>query len=103
MLLGLVLATFAVSAGAADKQFKLDGGDTLSIKGGDDWVKGDVYEKAPFGTITIHGTDKAQWRMTLAPLPPHPTLTGDTGNLRIYVRNMARAMENDGAQVTDDH
>ena len=102
MFLGLVLASMAVSATAADKRFKMEGGDTLSIKGGDDWIMGDQIEGSPFGTLTIHGVDKAQWRLTFAPLPPHPTLTGDTGNLRIYVRNMARAMDNGGVQVNEE-
>jgi hypothetical protein len=99
IFLGFFLAVFAVSATAADKRFKMEGGDTLSIKGGEDWVVGEQIEDSPFGTITIHGADKALWRLTIAPLPPHPTLTGDPGNLRIYVRNMARAADNDGAQV----
>jgi len=103
MFLGLVLAAFAVSAGAADKRFKMEGGDTLSIKGGDDWVAGDTIPDSPFGTLTIHGHDKAQWRLMIAPLPPHPTLTGDVGNLRIYVRNMARALDNGGVQVNEEH
>ena len=103
MFLGFLLATFAVSASAADKRFKMEGGDTLSIKGGDDWVMGDQIADSPFGTLTIHGVDKTQWRLTFAPLPPHPTLTGDTGNLRIYVRNMARAMDNGGVQVNEEH
>jgi len=103
MFLGLVLAAFAVSAGAADKRFKMEGGDTLSIKGGDDWVAGDTIPDSPFGTLTIHGLDKAQWRLMIAPLPPHPTLTGDVGNLRIYVRNMARALDNGGVQVNEEH
>ena len=102
IFLGLWLAAFAVSASAADKRFKMEGGDTLVIKAGDDWVAGDQMADSPFGTFTIHGPDKTQWRLTLAPLPPHPTLTGDTGNLRIYVRNMARAMDNGGVQVDEE-
>jgi len=102
MFMGLLLAAFAGSAGAADKSFKMEGGDTLRIKGGEDWVVGDQIPESPFGTITLHGADKTKWRLTIAPLPPHPTLTGDTGNLRIYVRNMARAADNDGAQVNEE-
>ena len=102
ILLSLALATMAVSASAADKRFKMEGGNTLSIKGGDDWVMGDQIPDSPFGTLTIHGPDKTQWRLMLAPLPPHPTLTGDTGNLRIYVRNMARALDNGGVQVEEE-
>jgi len=38
----------------------------------------------------------------VAPLPPHPTLTGDIGNLRIYLRNMSRMMENGGLDVEQE-
>jgi hypothetical protein len=102
VFLGLLLVVFATAAAAADKRFKLEGGDTLSINAGADWVAGDLLQDSPFGTITIHGADKTLWRLTLAPLPPHPTLTGDTGNLRIYVRNMSRAMDNGGVQVNEE-
>ena len=102
VFLGLLLMVFATAATAADKRFKLEGGDTLSINAGADWVAGDLLQDSPFGTITIHGADKTLWRLTLAPLPPHPTLTGDTGNLRIYVRNMSRAMDNGGVQVNEE-
>jgi hypothetical protein len=102
IILGLLLAAFAVAATAADKRFKLEGGDTLSINGGADWVAGETPPDSPFGTLMIHGTDKTTWRLTLAPLPPHPTLTGDTGNLRIYVRNMSRGMDNGGVQVDEE-
>jgi len=99
MFCGLLLAGLATMATAADKRFKMEGGDTLSINGGADWVAGATPPGSPFGTIIIHGVDKSLWRLALAPLPPHPTLTGDTGNLRIYVRNMSRGMENGGVQV----
>ena len=94
MFMGLLLAAFAGSAGAADKSFKMEGGDTLRIKGGEDWVVGDQIPESPFGTITLHGADKTKWRLTIAPLPPHPTLTGDTGNLRIYVIGASRVWSN---------
>jgi hypothetical protein len=100
---GLFVAMLmAVAAPAADKRFPLEGGDTLVINAGADWVAGAVVPDSPFGTLTIQGPDKTVWQLTLAPLPPHPTLTGDAGNLRIYVRNMARAIENDGAQVEQE-
>ena len=100
--LGLMVACLATMASAADKRFKLEGGDTLSIKGGEDWIAGELLQDSPFGTLTIHGPDKTLWRLTLAPLPPHPTLTGDTGNLRIYVRNMARSLDYGGVQVDEE-
>jgi hypothetical protein len=102
IFLGILLAIASVTASADNKRFKLEGGDTLSINGGADWIAGELLQDSPFGTLTIHGPDKALWRLTLAPLPPHPTLTGDTGNLRIYVRNMARAMDNGGVQVDEE-
>jgi hypothetical protein len=95
----VLMTLFAATASAADKRFKMEGGDTLVINAGPDWVVGEVTPDSLFGTISLHGTDKALWRLTIAPLPPHPTLTGDTGNLRIYVRNMSRGMENGGVQV----
>jgi hypothetical protein len=99
---GLLLALLATMASSAEQRFPLEGGDTLTINAGADWVAGGVMPDSPFGTLTIHGADKTVWRMTLAPLPPHPTLTGDAGNLRIYVRNMSRAIENGGAQVDQE-
>jgi hypothetical protein len=102
MFFGLLLAGLATIASADARRFKLEGGDTLSINGGADWVVGDLLPESPFGTLTIHGADKTLWRLTLAPLPPHPTLTGDTGNLRIYVRNMSRGMDNGGVQVDEE-
>jgi len=98
-LMVVLLAIVASTASAADKRFKMEGGDTLVINAGADWVVGEVVPESLFGTLTLHGTDKTLWRLTIAPLPPHPTLTGDTGNLRIYVRNMSRGLENGGVQV----
>ena len=99
IVLGLLVACLATAASAADKRFKMEGGDTLVINAGADWVVGDVVPDSLFGTLTVHGTDKTLWRLTVSPLPPHPTLTGDTGNLRIYVRTMSRGLENGGVQV----
>ena len=101
-LMALLLAIVAPTAPAADKRFKMEGGDTLVINAGADWVVGEVVPESLFGTLTLHGSDKALWRLTIAPLPPHPTLTGDTGNLRIYVRNMSRGLENGGVQVEQE-
>ena len=99
MFCGLLMAMLATIASAADQRFKMEGGDTFVINAGPDWVVGDVVPESLFGTLTLHGTDKTLWRLTVSPLPPHPTLTGDTGNLRIYVRGMSRGLENSGAQV----
>ena len=99
LLMVLLLAIVAPTASAADKRFKMEGGDTLVINAGSDWVAGEVVPESLFGTLTLHGTDKTLWRLTISPLPPHPTLTGDTGNLRMYVRTMSRGLEDSGAQV----
>ena len=60
MVLPLVIA--AATASAADKRFKMEGGDTLVINAGPDWVVGEVVPDSLFGTLTLHGTDKALWR-----------------------------------------
>ena len=87
---------------AADKRIPADTGDTFVIKWHDGWVIGTAPPQSPAGSIVFHGADPKRWRVMVAPLPPHPTLTGDVGNLRIYVRNMARAMENAGVEVQLD-
>jgi hypothetical protein len=81
----------------------MENGQTLSLAAGADWVVSDPIDEQPFNMISLHGADRNLWRLTLAPLPPHPTLTGDAGNLRIYVRNMARGIENTGATVDAEH
>jgi hypothetical protein len=91
------------SAYAADLRVPMPGGQTLTIRAGADWVVGKNAADAPEGAVSLTGADAAKWRITIAPLPPHPTLTGDTGNLRIYVRNMARGLENGGANVEAEH
>jgi hypothetical protein len=95
----LLLVSLATIAGAADKRVTPNTGDTLTIKWGADWVVGTAPPEAPAGTFTVNGPDAASWRMTIAPLPANPTLTGDVGNLRIYVRMLARGLENGGAEV----
>ena len=101
--LTLAFALMASSAGAADKRVPMDTGNTFVINWGADWEVGSSLPKAPPGTVTIHGPDSKLWRLTFAPLPLHPTLTGDTGNLRIYVRTLARGLENGGAEVDSEH
>ncbi len=98
-----LISLLAAVALAADRKFPMENGQTMSLSAGADWVVGDTIEGQPFNMISLHGADKTLWRLTLAPLPPHPTLTGDAGNLRIYVRNMARGIENTGATVGVEH
>jgi hypothetical protein len=91
------------SAHAADLRVPMPGGQTLTIRADAGWVLAKNAGDAPEGAVSLTGADAAKWRITIAPLPPHPTLTGDTGNLRIYVRNMARGLENGGANVEEEH
>lgn len=95
------LALGVASALAADKPLQVNG-DTLLISWKDGWSIGATPPQPSLaGAVTIHSGDPKKWRAIIAPLPPNPTLTGDVGNLRIYVRNMARGMENGGVDV--DH
>lgn len=95
---------FTAAADAADRKVPTDEGETFNFRNwGADWVVGDPIKEAPPGTITVHGPDANLWRLTLAPLPPHPSLTGDVGNLRMYVRMMARGIEDTGATVNPEH
>ena len=84
---------------AADKRITVDTGDTFVIRWRDDWRIGTAPPQSPAGVVVFNGADPKKWRVMVSPLPPHPTLTGDVGNLRIYVRTMARAMENGGVEV----
>jgi hypothetical protein len=103
-LMSWMLALFLVTgvASAADKSITLDTGDVVTLDWGADWVVGANPPESPPGTLTIHGADATQWRIVVGPLPPHPTLTADAGNLRMYVRWMARGLENGGAQVDEE-
>jgi hypothetical protein len=103
ILFCLLLAMAGVGAQAADKSITLDTGDTFTISWGADWVVGVNPPNSPAGTLSITGSDAKLWRITVGPLPPHPTLTGDAGNLRMYVRMMARGMEDSGIEVNPEH
>lgn len=103
MLVGLVLGGAALAASAADKSVTLDTGDVFTINWGADWVVGTNPPNSPPGTITITGPDAKLWHIAVGPLPPHPTLTADPGNLRMYMRMFARGMENGGIQVEPEH
>jgi len=102
---GLV-AVLLLAAGAglaADKRITVDTGETFVVSWRDGWTVGSPPPEAPEGTLVFHGGDSKKWRVVVAPLPPHPTLTGDIGNLRIYLRTMARGMENSGISVEQEH
>ncbi len=100
-LLVLLMAALAGVAGAADKRIQLSTGETITLAWRAGWVVGRAPEDSPPGSVVFYGADPTKWRAMIAPLASHPTLTGDLGNLRIYVRNMARALENGGLDV--DH
>lgn len=100
-LLVLLLAAVAGVAHAADKRIALSTGPTLVIGWKEGWVVGTAPDDAPAGSVVFHGSDPKIWRVMIAPMQQHPTLTGDVGNLRIYVRNLGRALENGGLEV--DH
>jgi hypothetical protein len=103
LILGALAVALTLPALAADRKVATDEGETFTFRSwGADWLVGEAIKEAPPGTITIHGPDEKLWRFTLAPLPPHPSLTGDIGNLRMYVRMMARGIEQTGATVGAD-
>ncbi len=94
ILFGLLLAALPVSVPAADKRIPLPAGEALIIGWNPAWVLAELDDEDPAGTVRFNGGNREQWAVAIQPLPPHPSLTADTGNLRIYVRNMARALEN---------
>lgn len=96
----LLLVTGAATA--ADKSVTLDTGDVITLDWGADWVVGTNPPESLPGTLTIQGPDATAWRIVIGPLPPHPTLTADAGNLRMYVRWMQRGLENGGADVDQE-
>jgi hypothetical protein len=98
---GVFLASLSVVAPAADKRIPLHGGEAMLISWNAEWVVGEAEDKDPDGTVHFHGANRDLWTVSIAPLPLHPSMTGDTGNLRIYVRTMVRALEN--GNVTVDH
>lgn len=104
LLLTVLLAALAGTTFAADRKVPTDEGETFTFRSwGPDWMVGQPLDEALPGTITIHGPDTNLWRLTLAPLPPHPSFTGDVGNLRMYVRILARAVESTGATADPEH
>jgi hypothetical protein len=104
LVAALVAATLLGTDGAfaADKRITVNTGETFVVNWRDNWAVGTAPPEAPDGTLVFHGGDSKKWRVVVAPLPPHPTLTGDVGNLRIYLRSMARAMENGGVEVEQE-
>ncbi|MBC8026768.1 MAG: hypothetical protein H7Y89_12305 [Steroidobacteraceae bacterium] len=95
----LTAASLAATASAADKRIPLPAGEAMIISWNPIWVVAELDDRDPAGTVRFNGGNRELWEVTIAPLPPHPSLTGDTGNLRIYVRNMARGLENAGVTV----
>jgi hypothetical protein len=102
-LLWTLLLALPSVAMAADKSVTLDTGEVFTINWGSDWVVGTNPPGSPQGTITINGPDATRWRIAVGPLPPHPSLAADPGNLTMYMRIWARGMENAGIQVDSEH
>ena len=106
-LWGVIFAAFAAlapaadKAASADKRFALPAGESLVIKWNAGWAEVSAAADSPAGTVSFNGPDATKMRVNIAPLPPNPNFTGDTGNLRILTRNVARELEELGAEV--DH
>lgn len=104
---GLILCGLAPLVDAADKpaagekRFALPAGQTMVIKWSAGWADLSPPTGSPNGTVAFSGPDASKMRVMLVPLPPDPNFTGDTGNLRIIARNMARELEDSGGEV--DH
>jgi hypothetical protein len=94
ILCGLLLVALSAGVTAADKRIPLPAGEAMIIGWNPAWVVAELDDDDPVGTVRFNGGNREQWAVAIQPLPPHPSLTADTGNLRIYVRNMARALEN---------
>jgi hypothetical protein len=105
---GLILCGVTPIAEAADKpaattekRFALPAGQTMVIKWSAGWADIAPPTGAPVGTVAFSGPDASKMRAMLVPMPPDPNFTGDSGNLRIVARNMARELEDSGGEV--DH
>lgn len=101
-LVGLLLAVCSVAT-AADQRIPLPGGEVMTIAWEPSWVVAPNEDKDPQGTVRFNNGSRGSWEVTLAPMPPHPSLTADTGNLRIYLRSMVRMLENGGVTVEQEH
>lgn len=101
ILPGLIVALLAATAAAADKRVSLPGGEAMVIGWNPAWVVADPESVDPQGTVRFNGGDRVLWEVSVAPMPPHPSMTADTGNLRIYVRSMVRMLEQ--GNVIVDH
>lgn len=105
---GLILcggASFAAAAdkpASAEKRFALPGGESLVIKWSAGWAEIAAPSGAPAGTVAFSAPDSSKMRVMIVPMPPNPNFTGDTGNLRILARNVARELEESGGEVNHD-
>lgn len=95
------LAPAADKAVSADKRFALPAGESMVIKWNASWTQASPSAESPMGSVSFNGPDAAKMRVNIVPLPPNPNFTGDIGNLRILARNVARGLEEIGAEV--DH
>jgi hypothetical protein len=103
---GLALAAEKPAAdkpASAEKRFALPAGESLVIKWNGTWTEASPPAGSPVGTVAFNGPDAAKMRVLIVPLPPNPNFTGDAGNLRILMRNMARELEESGGEVNPEH
>jgi hypothetical protein len=103
IILGGITA-FAAAAdkpAAAEKRFTLPAGESFVIQWNPTWMETSPPAGSPAGSVAFNGPDAAKMRVLIVPLPPNPNFTGDAGNLRILMRNMARELERSGGEV--DH
>ena len=102
MLGGITALTAAADKPArAEKRFTLPAGESFVIQWNSSWTEASPPAGSPLGTVAFNGPDAAKMRVLIVPLPPNPNFTGDAGNLRILMRNMARELEESGGEV--DH
>src|SRR5262245_51554180 len=90
------LAAAADKAAPAEKRFELPSGEKLVISWTAGWADFAAPAGVPPGTVTFSGPDAAKMRVMIVPLPPNPNVTGDDGNLRILMSNLASEMEKTG-------
>jgi hypothetical protein len=103
--IALAMAGFAFAAdkqSSAEKRFALPAGESLVIHWNATWKEASPPAGSPAGSVAFNGPDAAKMRVLILPLPPNPNFTGDTGNLRILTRNMARELEESGGEVNPD-
>lgn len=98
---GLAALLLGVAAVAADKSFDLATGELMTLRWNDAWVESRPPPDAPRGSVSFTTRDATRMSVSIVPMPANPMFGGDTGNLRILTRHIARALEDHPAHV--DH